>query len=65
VEKYKVNSLVLFVCYFTVLPRLCKVPANYIVVVAVVVDDIYLYLHMVLCEPVMTLLIFIIEALFN
>ena len=48
------------------LPGQCKIPVTYI-------DDdddddddhIYLYVHMVLWEPVMTLLIFIFDALFN
>jgi len=52
-----------------VLPGQCKIPVTYI-------DDddddddddgdhIYLFLHVVLWEPVMTLLIFIIDALFD
>jgi len=62
-RKHKVNSLVLFICYLNVLPGHCKIPVTYI-------DDdddvdIYLYLHMVLWEPAMTLLIFIIDAMFN
>ena len=49
------------------LPGQCKIPVTFIVVVVDDDDDgdVYLYLHIVLCEPLMTLFIFIIDALFN